>query len=133
MARLDTYEKRETGMDRYLSQYGFNFSKKMYEWAVSMMRDRNGNKMQTVEKEPLMNMLKTNGVSVENDKGYNIPYVYVMAKADYMGSSISDEAHLARFVKDYCDDPDGSPTRAFDEFYAKTIALGIPIIWEDLL
>ena len=50
-----------------------------------------------------------------------------------MGSSIADEQHLAKFVKDYLDDKDGSDTRAFDEFYAKTIALGIPIMWEDVI
>lgn len=50
-----------------------------------------------------------------------------------MGSSIADEMHLAIFVKDYLDDPDGSPTRAFDEFYAKTMALGIPVRWEDVI
>lgn len=120
-------------MDRYLSQYGFNFSKKMYEWAISMMKDRNGNKMQPMEKEQVMTMLKASGITVENDKGYNIPYVYMMARADYMGSSIVDDKHLSLFVRDYLDDKDGSPTRAFDEFYAKTIALGIPIIWEDLI
>jgi len=31
------------------------------------------------------------------------------------------------------DDPDGSETRAFDEFYAKTMALGIPIDWASVL
>lgn len=29
-------------MDDYLSSYGYHFSKAMCEWAVSMMRDRNG-------------------------------------------------------------------------------------------
>jgi hypothetical protein len=52
---------------------------------------------------------------------------------DYLGSSITDEAHLALFVHDYLDDPDGSETRAFDELYIKTIALGIPIDWEDVI
>lgn len=50
-----------------------------------------------------------------------------------MGSSISDEPHLAKFIKDYMDDVDGSQTRAFDEFYAKTLAMDIPVIWEDLM
>lgn len=74
-----------------------------------------------------------NGVTLKNDKGYDGVYVWCMATSDYLGSSITDEAHLAKFVKDYMDDSDGSPTRAFDEFYAKTMALGIPIVWEDVL
>ena len=36
-------------------------------------------------------------------------------------------------LMDYADDVDGSKTRAFDEFYAKTMALGIPILWEDVI
>lgn len=133
MTRLDYYDIHPAGMDAYLSNYGYHISKPMYEWAVGMMRDRNGAKMIPVEKANVMEALKTNGVTVDRDKGYDIPYVWMMGKADYLGSSIADEAHLAKFVKDYCDDKDGSASRAFDEFYAKTVALGIPIIWEDML
>ncbi len=56
-----------------------------------------------------------------------------MAMSDFFGSSIKDEAHLALFVKDYTDDPDGNPTRAFDEFYINSIAKGVDIPWEDLI
>lgn len=56
-----------------------------------------------------------------------------MAKADFLGSSLPNEQYLAKFVKDYLDDIDGAPTRAMDEYYAKTIAEGIPIIWEDMV
>lgn len=90
-------------------------------------------KANPVSKEEAKKMLETYGVVVENDKGYDVPYVLMMAKMDYYGSSILDEAHLAKFVKDYLDDPDGSESRAFDELYVKTIALGIPIDWEDMI
>ena len=39
MARFDMYEKKPAGMDNYLSNYGWHFSKKMCEWAISMMKD----------------------------------------------------------------------------------------------
>lgn len=133
MTRLDYYDIHPAGMDAYLSNYGYHFSKPMYEWAVSMMRDRNGNKMQPVSKEQAAEVLRANGVTVEHDKGYDVPYVWMMGKADYFGSSIVDDAHLAKFVKDYLDDKDGSDSRAFDEFFAKTVALGIPIMWEDVI
>lgn len=120
-------------MREYMSYYGRHFSKPLYEMAVGMMETREGGKVKVMEKEAVMEKLKANSVTVKNDKGYDIPYVWAMATADYMGSSISDEAHLAKFVKDYCDDPDGSKTRAFDEFYAKTLAMDIPIVWEDLM
>lgn len=131
--RIDAYEAIPRGMKEYLSYYGRHFSKPLYQMAVEMMETRDGGKVKVMEKDAVMEKLKANNVVVKNDKGYDLPYVWAMATADYMGSSITDEAHLAKFVKDYSDDPDGSRTRAFDEFYAKSLALGIPIVWEDLM
>lgn len=131
--RFDDYDMMPRGMREYLSYHGRHFSKPLYEWAVGMMRGRNGEIIKTVEKSVFDEKMKVNGVTLTNDKGYDGPYVWAMATADYMGSSITDEMHLAKFVKDYLDDPDGSKTRAFDEFYAKTMALGIPIIWSDVI
>ena len=133
MNRLDYYDITPAGLDAYMSNYGRHFSKALYEWAVSMMKDRNGVKVQAMSKQEVDEKMKAASVTVERDMGYDVPYAYMMAKADYMGSSIADEQHLAKFVKDYLDDKDGSDTRAFDEFYAKTIALGIPIMWEDVI
>lgn len=133
MTRLDYYDIRPAGMDAYMSDYGRHFSKAMYTWAASMMRDRNGNRMKTVEMEEARRLLDVYKVNVKNDKGYDVPYVLMMARADYYESSITDEPHLVKFIKDYLDDPDGSDTRAFDEFLVKTVALGIPIIWEDMI
>ena len=133
MDRLDYYDIRPAGMDAYLSNYGRHISKPMYLWAVSMMRDRNGKKAKPVEKDEVRKALESYGAVVKNDRAYDVPYVYMMAKMDYFGSSIPDESHLAMFVQDYLDDPDGSDTRAFDELYVKTIALGIPIDWEDVI
>ena len=131
--RIDDYEPMPRGLREYLSYNGRHFSKPLYEWAVKMMETRTGEMMRPVEKSVFEEKMRTNGVTLQNDKGYDGAYVWCMATSDYMGSSIVDEAHLAKFVKDYQDDPDGSPTRAFDEFYAKTMALGIPIVWEDVL
>ena len=123
MDRLDYYDIIPAGMDAYMSSHGRHFSRPMLEWAVRKMRDRNGNEL-----------LKANSVTIENDKGYyDQLYVWCMGRADYLGSSIPDEAHLLHFVKDYLDDIDGSETRAFDEFYIKTVALGIDIPWEDMI
>lgn len=120
-------------MDAYMSNYGRHISKPLYMWAVSLMRDRNGNKAAPLEKETVKRILSNHAITLENDKAYDAAYVMMMAKMDYFGSSIIDEAHLAKFVKDYLDDRDGSDTRAFDELYIKTVALGIPIDWEDVI
>jgi hypothetical protein len=56
-----------------------------------------------------------------------------MAKADYFGSSIVDEIHLLKFVKDYIDDPDGYEGLPMTRFFADVIGKGIVIDWEDML
>jgi hypothetical protein len=119
-------------MEEYLSEYGYNFNEKLYLFAVSLMRDRSGNKVQPWEKEKVEAFLKNHGVNIES-VGYNAAYVLCMARADYYGSSIADEQHLALFVKDYLGDIDGSKSRAFDEFYIKCVALGTPIFWDEVL
>ena len=134
MDRLDYYDITPKGMDAYMASHGRHFSKPMLEWAVSMMRDRNGKKVSVPEKKTLDDLLKTYGIEIERSKGYYDPlYVWCMAKSDYMGSSISDEPHLALYVKDYIDDKDGNKTRAFDEFYINCIAKGVDIPWEDVI
>ena len=58
-------------------------------------------------KETVENLLKANNVKLDSDFGYDAVYVANMAKADFYGSSISDDAHLAKFIKDYLDDVKG--------------------------
>ena len=120
-------------MEEYLSDYGYHFNKRLFEYAVGMMEDRNGQPLKSWDKEKTETTLKAYGVSLKRNVGYDAAYVINMARADYLGSSIPDDAHLALFVKDYLDDKDGAESRAFDEFYMKTVALGIPIFWEDVL
>jgi len=134
MERLDYYDITPKGMDAYLASHGHHFSKPMLEWAVSMMRDRMGKRQSVPEKKQLDETLKNYGIELSRSKGYyDALYVWCMAKSDYMGSSIQDEAHLAIYVKDYIDDPDGNPSRAFDEFYINCIAKGVDIPWEDMI
>ena len=120
-------------MEEYLEDYGFHFNGKLFDFAVGMMEDRNGKPLNPWDKKKTEDILKTYGITLKNDMGHDAAYAINMARADYYGSSIIDEPHLAMFVKDYQDDPDGSPTRAFDEFYIKTVALGIPIFWDEML
>lgn len=133
MERLDYYEHKPRLMGTYLKNYGWHFSKAMCEWATSMIKDRYNNKFEPYSLDKVTTLFAQNGIELKNNLGYDAVYVMNMAKADFLGSSLPDEYHLLLFVKDYLDDIDGSSTRAFDEFYAKCIALGIPIIWEDML
>ena len=56
-----------------------------------------------------------------------------MATADYWSSSITDNTHLALFVKDYIDDPDGSKTKAFDHFVVDCRVKDEPIFWDEMM
>lgn len=135
--RLDAREVFPSGMEEYLSQYGWHFSKKMCEWAVSRMYKRNSLDkkipIQSWNKDSVDKLLNKYGVTIENKIGYDYVFAANMCIADYYGSSIIDEQHVALFIKDYIDDPDGYEELPFTRFYADCIGSGVPINWEDML
>lgn len=122
-----------TTFEEYTDQFGCHFNKKLYEWAISMMSARNGGAIPSLSKEQVSEWLRAHGVSLEKDTGYDAAYVLAMARADYFGSSIADDAHLALFVRDYIDDPDGYKTKAFDHFVIDCRSKGTPIFWDEML
>ena len=122
-----------TAFEEYIDQYGPHFNKKLYEWAVSMMTDRNGNKVAPITKEQVDDFMKNQGVSLKNDKGHDAAYVRAMLYADCWGSSYTTDKQLALGVKDFLDDPDGSKTKAFDHFVVDCRSKGEPIFWDELL
>ena len=107
--------------------------KKLYEWAVSRMKDRSGNRIPVMSKEQVSEFLSARGVKLKNDKGHDAAYVLAMAKADYYGSTIIDEPRLALFVRDFLDDVDGSKTKAFDHFVVDCWAMDEPIFWDEMI
>lgn len=133
MERLDSRTRFSSDMEEYLERYGRHFNKGLFDFATSMMIDRNSRKQQIWDKTQTDEFLKRHGVSVKNAIGHDAAYVLNMARFDYYGSSIVEDGKLAMFVRDYCDDIDGNPTRAFDEFYINCVAKGIPIFWEEML
>lgn len=134
MNRIDYYDILPAGMEAYLASHGRHFSKPMLEWAASLMSDKKGNPGSVLEKKRFDDIMRAYGLSLDRKEGfYDGLYVWAMAKSDYYGSSITDEQHLAMFVKDYIDDIDGNETRAFDEFYINCVAKGVDIPWEDLI
>lgn len=120
-------------MEEYLELYGRHFNKALFDFATSMMIDRNGRKLQVWDKEQCSTFLQNNGITTKYADGHDAAYVLNMARADYFGSSIVDDGRLAMYVRDYVDDIDGNRTRAFDEFYINCVAKGIPIFWEEML
>lgn len=133
MARMDYYDIMPAGLEAYLSSYGWHFSKALCEWAISKMRDRNGNKIPMKTKDQVETTLKASGVELQNDYGYDAVFVMHMGLSDYLGSSITDDAHLAKYVKDVLDDRDGYEGIALTRFLADCSAKGVPIMWEDMI
>ena len=133
MREIERVQKDPSGFADYMATYGGHFSKKMCEWAVGMMKDDNGEKIQPWTKEQVEAMLTRYGVTLENDKGYDKVYVANMCKADYLGKSVPSESEAAQYVKDSLDDPDGYDELTFNRFMMDCMGKDIPIIWEDML
>lgn len=125
-------------MKAYLRNYGYSFSKKACDFAVSLMmkKDRSTGEPEEIEpmpKEKVDEMLARYGIKLKNNVGYNAVYVANMALADYMKESIEDEHHLAKHVRAVIDDVDDNPENIFRMWIAKMDGNGIPIPWEDIL
>lgn len=132
-AQREIEQTQPSGYAEYMAEYGEHFSKKMCEWAVSMMRDDNDAKIAAWDKEGVEAMLTRYGITLDHDKGYDKVYVANMCKADFLGKSVPDESHLALYVKNLLDDPDGYEGLVFNRFVMDCMGMGIPIIWEDML
>lgn len=133
MKALDTYGVLPSGMRNYISNYGFHFSKKACDFAISLMKGKNGEAIGKISKEQVDEMLKRYGVELENKYGYDYVFAFHMGKADYLNSSVPDEQRLMMFVKDTVDDPDASEETTFRRWLATMVGNGEPIIWDDLM
>jgi len=125
-------------MERYLSYYGMHFNKKLYEFAVSMMKktDRISGrevKVEPVKVEDLRSLLTRNNVEIEATDIYDALYLATMVKADFYGSSIEDDLHMARYIKDVLCDPDGYEGIVLCRFIADCNAKGVGVNWDLML
>ena len=135
---LDVYDDMPREMRSYLRNNGWHFNKKAVEYAVSMMKKKNPatGKLEKIEpftKDQVDDLLSRNGVQLDNATGLDYVYVANMVKADFMGSSIKDEQHLALHVKDVIDDPDAAEGTTMRRWYATMVAAGEPVEWDEIL
>lgn len=137
---FDIYEVEmmPSEMKAYLRNYGYSFSKKACDFAVSHMKKENkatgkAERIEAYSKEKAEELLTKHGVKLENNIGYNFVYVLNMSVADYWKESIEDEQHLAKHVKAIIDDVDDNPENLFRMWIAKMDGNGIPIPWEEIL
>lgn len=131
--RYDDYPQT---MLTYLKYYGPHFNRKLFEFAVSRMtKVIKGveQKITPMTKEDVDNMLRDYNIEVKNAQLYDCAYVANMCKADFLGSSIIDDKHLAMYVKDVIDDVDAPDGLIFNRFYADMCYCGIAVDWEEML
>ena len=131
-----TLDDKPEAMIIYMRNYGPHFNRKLYEFAISKMyKTINGNPEPVVplSKEDTDKILEGHGIKLKYNQLYDAAYVGSMCKADFFGSSISDEAHLAKYIKDVIDDDDAYDGIVFNRWYADMSYTGVAIDWEDML
>lgn len=124
-------------MKTYLSYYGMNFSKKLYEFAVSNMRRKTADgkmeKVKPMTADELKSLLSKHKIEIEHNDLYNALYLAAMVKADYWGSSIEDEEHLAKYIEDTLCDVDAAEGQVLARYLADCSVGGCIIYWEDMI
>ena len=130
------YDEYPEAMLIYMRNYGPHFNRKLFEFATSRMyKDINGvkQKIRVISKDEVDNILNLHKIEVLNGQLYDCAYVANMCRADFLGSSITDDKHMAMYVKDVIDDPDAPDGLVFNRFYADCSYSGVAIPWEDVL
>ena len=135
---LDIYDMKPEGMIAYLRYNGWHFNKKACEWAVKNMRKYNETtrrleRIEPLDKNAVDELLKNNGITLDDARGYDYVYVANMCKADFYGTAIEDERHMALYIKCVIDDADAVGGMIFNRWLADCDTKGISIDWEELL
>lgn len=127
-------------MSAYLYAHGWHFTEMMAMYSAGLMEKKEPGKTESTKITPLDakkvdEILETNGVKLQNKDRSLYDYVYAAnwCKADMMGSSVPDEEHMAKFVKDMVDDVDAPDGMLMAMWYGKMNRAGIPIPWERML
>lgn len=130
------YDEYPQAMLAYLRNYGPHFNRKLFEFAVSKMTKRVDGiekKLVPMPKEDVDNIMRTHRIETKRGQLYDCAYVANMCKADFLDSSITDEEHLAMYVKDVIDDVDAPDGLVFNRFYADCCYSGVAIDWEEMI
>lgn len=130
---LTAYETMPESLAIYLSQNGPHFNKKCCEFAVSQMYKEDGDEFKPIQKGEVEEWLRAYGIKVKYAQLEDITYVANMCKADYFKGSVPTEQHLAMYVKETLDDPDGCEGLVFNRWIADMKWLGIAIPWDEFV
>lgn len=135
---LDIYDELPEDMKEYLRYNGRHFNRKLCKHAVSLMSSMNPStgeveKLIPISKETIDSLLKSYKIEIKENQLHDYVYVANMCKADFLGSSIPDEQHLCKYVKDVIDDIDAYDGIVFNRWYADMCRKGIAIDWYEML
>lgn len=135
---LQEYDIIPKEMRAYLRNNGRHFNRNSCELAVRNMRKYNETtrrleRIEPLDKTAVDELLKNNGIILEDARGYDYVYVANMCKADFYGTAIEDERHMALYIKCVIDDADAVSGMVFNRWLADCDTNGIAIDWEDLL
>lgn len=121
----------------YRHRHGPHFTRKLCDFAVSLMTrdDGNGNEIpiKPMSREEVDRILKDYAVSLEHAAGYDHVFAANMCKADYLGESVPDMQHLAKYVKNVIDDSDGYDGIVFCRWFADMCGKRVEVPWQDML
>lgn len=121
------------GYREYKRRNGCHFNKALYEFAVSRMEGEDGKPIKAMTKQEVERMLEEAKVEVKNKKGFDHVFVANMGLADYLGDSVSDMEHLAKYVRNVIDDPDGYEGIAFCRWVADCVGKKVEVPWEECI
>ena len=131
-AALDMYEDLPKAMRTYLAHNGWHFNKSLCNFAISLMK-KQGKRLDPISKENVDKLLEQYKIQLDNNVGYDYVFVANMCKADYYGSSITDDKHVALYIKDTIDDEDAADGTTMRRWYATMVANGVMVDWDDSL
>ena len=121
------------GYREYKRKNGCHFNRQLCEIAVSLMKGEGDKEITPLSKQEVEKLLEEQKIKIEGLKGYDHVFVANMGLADYLGESVPDMEHLAKYVKNVIDDPDGYEGIAFCRWVADVVAKKIEIPWEQCL
>ena len=127
------YDIKPEDMINYLRYHGPHFNKKLCDFAVSHMSKENNVPITPFTKQDVDNILQNSNITLKHNQLYDAVYVGNMCKADFLGSSIVDDVHMALYIKDVIDDPDATDGLVFNRWYADMCYLGIAIDWDEMV
>lgn len=119
-------------MQEYIKKYGWHFNDKMCSYATSLMTKK-GKALDVLTKQDVDKLLASANVVLSKTCMCDYVFVANMGKADFLGSSIEDDRHLALYVKDTIEDEDACDGTIFRRWCATMTAAEKQINWAECL